>query len=108
MAWNEDGQMVAYSRLLPQGLKYADSIAIGRVITSSSVRGRGVGKELMKKSIKYCFEVFGKHNIRISAQDYLLKFYTELGFVDTGKKYLEDNFPHSEMSLEIADSKSYL
>ena len=62
----------------------------------------------MKKSIKYCLEVFGKQNIRISAQDYLLKFYTELGFIDTGMKYLEDNFPHSEMSLEIEDSKSYL
>ncbi|MDC0230402.1 GNAT family N-acetyltransferase [Aureispira] len=103
MAWDKDEQLVAYSRLLPIGLKYPNSTAIGRVITSSKVRGKGVGKELMKKSIKYCLEVFGKHNIRISAQDYLLKFYSELGFVDTGKKYLEDNFPHSEMSFKILD-----
>ena len=101
MAWDENRKMVAYSRLLPIGLKYTDSSAIGRVITSQNVRGLGIGKELMRKSINYCLEVFGKHNIRISAQDYLLKFYSELGFVDTGNKYLEDNFPHSEMCLNI-------
>lgn len=36
-------------------------------------------------------------DVRISAQDYLLKFYSEFGFQDTGKKYLEDDIPHTEM-----------
>ena len=35
---------------------------------------------------------------RISAQDYLIKFYSDFGFQDTGKKYLEDDIPHTEMA----------
>jgi len=101
MAWDEDNELVAYTRLIPVGISYENDISIGRVVTSSKVRGQGVGRVLMEKSIECSWELFGKNNIRISAQDYLLKFYTSLGFVDTGKKYLEDNIPHSEMYLEV-------
>ena len=55
----------------------------------------------MQKSIEYAWELWGKQNIRISAQDYLLRFYSELGFADTGKKYPKDGIPHTEMYLEI-------
>ena len=40
---------------------------------------------------------FRAAGVRISAQDYLLRFYSEFGFNDTGKKYLEDDIPHTEM-----------
>ncbi len=40
---------------------------------------------------------FNTKEVRISVQDYLLTFYSELGFIDTGKKYLEDEIPHTEM-----------
>ncbi|MGZ5285140.1 MAG: GNAT family N-acetyltransferase [Kaistella sp.] len=40
---------------------------------------------------------FRSERIKISAQDYLLKFYSEFGFRDTGNKYLEDDIPHTEM-----------
>jgi len=97
MAWNEENELVAYTRLIPEGAYYPNDIAIGRVITRSKVRRSGVGRVLMEKSMEHCWELFGKRNIRISAQDYLLEFYSSLGFKDTGKKYLEDNIPHSEM-----------
>jgi len=51
----------------------------------------------MKFAIEIIENRFKTSEIRISAQDYLLKFYAELGFQDTGKKYLEDNIPHTEM-----------
>ena len=35
--------------------------------------------------------------IRIAAQDYLLKFYSDFGFQSADKKYLEDYLPHTEM-----------
>lgn len=101
MAWDEEGDLVAYTRLVPEGAYYDNDIAIGRVITNQKIRRSGSGRILMQKSMEYCWELFGKRNIRISAQDYLLHFYGSLGFVDTGKKYLEDNIPHSEMYLEI-------
>ena len=41
---------------------------------------------------------FNTTECRISAQDYLIKFYSDFGFQDTGKKYLEDDIPHTEMA----------
>ena len=51
----------------------------------------------MKFAIATVEARFRTNSIRISAQDYLLFFYSELGFVATGKSYLEDEIPHSEM-----------
>lgn len=101
MAWDEENELVAYTRLVPEGACYEKDIAIGRVITNAKVRRSGMGRILMQKSMEYCWEIFGKRNIRISAQDYLLKFYTSLGFQATEKKYLEDNIPHTEMYLVV-------
>lgn len=101
MAFNEQNELVAYTRLVPKGGTYETDISIGRVVTSPKVRGNGLGRLLMEKSMNYCWELWGKQNIRISAQDYLLKFYISLNFKDTGKKYLEDNIPHTQMYLEV-------
>ncbi|MFT5645852.1 MAG: ElaA protein [Aureispira sp.] len=101
MAFNEQNELVAYTRLVPKGGTYETDISIGRVLTSPKARGNGLGRLLMEKSMDYCWELWGKQNIRISAQDYLLKFYTSLNFKDTGKKYLEDNIPHTQMYLEV-------
>lgn len=102
MAWDEEGDLVAYTRIVPKGVQYPNDIAIGRVVSSPKVRRTGIGRVLMEKSKEYAWEALGKDNIRISAQDYLLKFYSSLGFVETGKKYMEDGIPHSEMYLELA------
>jgi ElaA protein len=51
----------------------------------------------MIESIKACESIFGKVAIKISAQTYLLKFYSSLEFESTGKEYLEDGIPHTEM-----------
>ncbi|WMX14866.1 MULTISPECIES: GNAT family N-acetyltransferase [unclassified Aureispira] len=101
MAFNDQNQLMAYTRLVPKGGSYEHDISIGRVVTSPLTRGKGVGRLLMEKSIDYCWGLWGKQNIRISAQDYLLEFYESLGFKDTGKKYLEDNIPHTQMYLEV-------
>ena len=65
------------------------------------MRGQGIGIELMQRSIQIAMDKMGKKDIRISAQDYLLKFYASFGFEDTGKKYLEDGIPHTEMLLKV-------
>lgn len=102
MGWDAENKLVATTRLVPKKISYPEDIAIGRVVTDNSVRGLGVGRALMQKSIEYCWEIFGKQNIRISAQDYLLKFYQSLGFDPTEKKYLEDGIPHTEMYMDVA------
>jgi ElaA protein len=91
------GELVAVSRILPQGVSY-DEVSIGRVATSSSVRGTGAGMELMEKTMQYITDHFGKVPVRISAQSYLRKYYEKFRFVRSGKEeYLEDDIPHIDM-----------
>lgn len=98
MAWKED-RLIAYTRLIPPGISY-DEVSIGRVVNSPSVRGSGIGKELMQLSIAKIYELFGKQDIVIGAQLYLKKFYSDLGFVQEGDVYLEDNIEHILMRLK--------
>jgi ElaA protein len=90
------GEMVAYARILPQGISYDDYVSIGRVLTKGTHRGIGLGKELMNYTLEETQRLHpGK--IKISAQAHLEKFYNELGFFPTGETYLEDDIPHIGM-----------
>jgi len=88
--------LVASTRLLGKGTAYK-LMSIGRVVTSPKFRGTGAGKELMEVSIKHCYELLGKDDIKIGAQLYLKKFYESFGFKQSGEMYLEDEIEHIEM-----------
>jgi len=92
----ENGDVLAYCRVFDKGIKY-DETSIGRVLTTEKARGKSLGKLLIKYAVETIENRFHTSEIRISAQDYLLKFYGGFGFKDTGKKYLEDDIPHTEM-----------
>lgn len=92
----ENGDVLAYCRVFDKGIKY-DETSLGRVLTTEKARGKSLGKLLIKYAVETIENRFHTSEIRISAQDYLLKFYGDFGFVDTGKKYLEDDIPHTEM-----------
>ena len=101
--WAENnGEILAYCRLFDLGIKYQEA-SIGRVLTNSNYRNLRLGKTLMKFALFIIEARFRAGDVRISAQDYLLKFYAEFGFQDTGKKYLEDNIPHTEMIIIFQD-----
>ncbi|APD06042.1 UPF0039 protein [Flavobacteriaceae bacterium UJ101] len=89
--------MVAYSRLIPRGISYNNGLSIGRVVVSPDFRGQQLARDMMKLAIQQTLELFKEDTIIISAQTYLLNFYTSLGFQSTGKEYLEDNLPHIKM-----------
>ena len=93
-----DNELIAYTRLIPQGLSYEES-SIGRVVTSPAYRKTGVGRELMQVSIQKAFDVFNTDTIKIGAQVYLKKFYESLGFEQCSDMYLEDGIPHIMMLL---------
>lgn len=97
---NEIGKIVAYTRLVPKGVSYENYVSIGRVVTAQSIRKKGAGKDLMHASIDWCKKLFPEEKIKISAQCYLDKFYTNLGFVATGDFYDEDGIPHMAMTYE--------
>lgn len=95
--WAEkEGEVLAYCRIFDKGIKYPET-SIGRVVTTENGRGTGLGKQLISYAIDIIENRLRTTEVRISAQDYLLKFYSDFGFEDTGKKYLEDNIPHTEM-----------
>lgn len=95
--WAEkDNEVLAYCRIFDKGIKYPET-SIGRVITTEKARGTGLGKQLIKYALEIIENRLKTSEVRISAQDYLLKFYSDFGFQDTRKKYLEDNIPHTEM-----------
>ena len=93
--WAErrDGTVVAYLRVVPAGVKFGET-SIGRVVTAPSVRGTGVGRELMRRGIAAVGE---DKPIRIGAQAYLERFYREFGFKRVSDLYDEDGIPHIEM-----------
>jgi ElaA protein len=101
-----DGQLAAYSRLVPAGVSYAE-VSIGRVVTSPAFRGTGLGRQLMELSIKSCEDLFGKGAIRIGAQTYALPFYASLGFVSDGEVYDEDGIEHVEMVYPLSTKPGY-
>ena len=96
----QNNKLVAYTRLVPPGITY-DEASIGRVVSSSTVRGTGAGKALMQESIKRTYELFGINPIRIGAQLYLKKFYESFGFQQIGESYLEDGIPHIYMLKDV-------
>ncbi|MGE8432900.1 GNAT family N-acetyltransferase [Chryseobacterium joostei] len=92
----ENGEVLAYCRIFNKGIKY-DETSIGRVLTTEKARGKSLGKLLIQYAVETIENRFRTSEIRISAQDYLLRFYSGFGFEDTGNKYLEDDIPHTEM-----------
>jgi ElaA protein len=98
MGYDENKELIVYSRILPRNISYPEA-SIGRVVSSSKVRGKGAGKKLMDKSLEIISEKFGNVPVKIGAQAYLKNFYESFGFVQTSEQYMEDNIPHIEMIL---------
>lgn len=92
-------KLVAYCRLLPPGVAYPDEASIGRVVTAPAHRNSGFGQILMSKAIPQTFELFSVTSIKIGAQQYLTKFYGDLGFSIISEPYLEDGIPHVQMRM---------
>ena len=92
--------LVASTRLLDKGISYENYPSIGRVVNSPDYRNLGYGRKIMVYSISKMQELYPNQSIKISAQEYLKKFYSSLGFVQSGESYLEDNIPHIPMILK--------
>lgn len=96
-AWSPSQQLpLAYARVVHPGQKYAEP-SIGRVITTASARGTGLGRELVGRAIMHCGSAYPGQGIRISAQTRLERFYGGFGFAAVGSPYVEDGIPHTEM-----------
>jgi ElaA protein len=92
----QNGEILVYLRILEKGVSYSE-ISIGRVLASKKYRGRGFAKQMMLRAIEFIERYLKENAIRISAQVYLLNFYSSFGFVKVSDVYLEDDIPHIEM-----------
>ncbi len=91
-----DDRIVAYSRLLKPGTRFPDC-SIGRVVVRQTERGKGIGIKMMEEAKKFIVAEWGATKIKVSAQQYLQRFYENLGFEIVTDLYLEDGIPHYGM-----------
>ncbi|RME97033.1 MAG: GNAT family N-acetyltransferase [Bacteroidetes bacterium] len=97
LGYHTQGQLYAYARLLAPGVAYPTYATIGRVVTAPAARGQRIGYDLMQEALAACAHLFPGYDCKISAQAHLQHFYQRLGFVVSGKSYLEDGIPHVPM-----------
>tara|TARA_A100001035_G_C27636801_1_gene432665 strand:- start:146 stop:733 length:588 start_codon:yes stop_codon:yes gene_type:complete len=90
----------------------SDMTRIGRVVTISDMRSKGVGRALMLHAIDECTSKWPSAKIKIGAQAHLDHFYGQgtaekpgLGFVRISEEYLEDGIPHVDMVLDKTINK---
>ncbi|MCF6350035.1 MAG: GNAT family N-acetyltransferase [Flavobacteriaceae bacterium] len=89
-------KIIAYTRIF-KSHNYFEYASIGRVVVIKKERKKNYGYDLIKTSIMAINIHFKEYKIAISAQLYLKKFYINLGFIQKGEEYLEDNIPHIYM-----------
>jgi len=92
----KDDKLVAYTRCFNPGF-YFEEASIGRVIVKVDQRKYGYGHDIINASIKEIEDRFKVNTIKISAQQYLTKFYESHQFKQIGEGYLEDGIPHIAM-----------
>ena len=89
--------IIAYARILTPEQCNDNHSCIGRVVVQQDQRHDNIGQDLMQAAIQASLKKFPNHPIKISAQSYWSHFYQQLGFINTGHFYLEDQIPHQEM-----------
>ena len=90
-------RVIAYLRAFVSN-KENNIVTIGRVITLE--HKKGLGTELMKKSIADIIERFTPSKIAVHAQKQATGFYEKMGFVPVTGEYLEEGIVHITMELE--------
>jgi len=95
--------LVAYMRMIaPRADEPA--VVMGRFATKRNARGRGLGKELVRRALAAAAARFPHRSVRISAQAHLQRFYEGFDFRVIGEPYLEDGIPHVAMLYSPAMS----
>lgn len=94
--WGSDGELTAYLRLVPPGVRTPE-VALGRVVVAAAARGRGLGRAAMLEGLRRCAERYPGEPVKVSAQAHLEPFYQSLGFRTVGAPYDEDGILHVDM-----------
>lgn len=93
---DSEGTVQATTRIAPQAVIYPE-LSIGRVAVSLPFRGLKLGKKMMELSIDFAEQELNVDSIKIAAQLYLKKFYSDLGFEQISDVYPWDGIDHIDM-----------
>lgn len=94
-AWN-GSKLVAYARICPPASVYTEP-SLGRIVVEKSLRGSGLGKELMQRGLARLEKLYPALTIKIQAQEYLEKFYQSFGFETITDSYPDVAVMHVDM-----------
>ncbi len=94
----EEGKVVAYLRTFADPTQ-PKTFQIGRVLTT--IRKKGLGQTLMKKSLAALKEQYGCRKIIILSQTQAAGFYEKLGFLPIGEEFTEAGIPHITMECTL-------
>ena len=94
--FSEGGRVVAYLRAFSTGV---DEFTMGRVLTLD--HGKGIGTELMEKSLDEIKRRYGSKKVCVHAQKQAEGFYKKLGFETVSGEYLEAGVVHVSMEKMI-------
>jgi ElaA protein len=90
--WLDDGGApVAYLRVLTD----PGATRIGRVVTASRHRRRGLAERLVRHAVEHL--AAPGRPIVLDAQSHLVPWYQRLGFAVDGPEFLDDGIPHPPM-----------
>ena len=94
----EDSKDIAYLRAYYEE-NDIDIVRIGRVLTLE--HGKGIGKELITKSLIAIKDKMKCKKIIMDAQKHATGFYEKFGFQITSDDFLEEGVVHVVMELEL-------
>mmetsp|Transcript_140393 Transcript_140393/g.364990 ORF Transcript_140393/g.364990 Transcript_140393/m.364990 type:complete len:314 (+) Transcript_140393:58-999(+) len=93
LVWADDGAgsrvAAACARITAPGVLSPNKALIGRLATREDVRGKGLGREAMRRAIAICDQRWPQSPISIVAETYLTKFYSDFGFETVGLPFLD-------------------
>ena len=94
----EGNKVIAYLRAYYEK-NNSDTVRIGRVLTLE--QGKGIGKELITKSLIAIKDKMKCKKIIMDAQKHATGFYEKFGFQITSDDFLEEGVVHVVMELEL-------
>jgi len=98
-------QLIAYVDHQPVGtarIRYLNeqTAKIERLAVLSTVRGQGIGKQLMQYAIQLAMRK-NMQEVVIHAQEYIQGLYQQLGFEQEGERFLEAGIAHVKMRKKL-------
>jgi ElaA protein len=91
------GDLQAYLRFIPAEHHNSGNIALGRILTHQTLRGKGIATGMMRETMSFLEHSYPGELVQLSAQQHLCNFYQRFGFEPISDPYDEDGIMHVDM-----------